>query len=117
MMRLRSRFVGCLCAGLLLCAGSAAAQTRLRDPFERPPAAPVPVAPEVPLAAPEAAPKLELRAVVFDGQKSLINVGGRILGMGETIAGYTVVKVEERGAVLAKDGARLKLMLDKENAK
>ena len=117
MTRLRGGSSGWSCACLLLCVSSASAQIRLRDPFEKPLAAPLPVALPAAVVVPEAVPQLTLRAVVSDGQKSLINVGGRILGLGEAIAGYTVVEVQERSAVLTKDGARLKLMLDKEPGK
>lgn len=106
-------------AGLaVLIEGNAAAQARLRDPFQAPPAAAVVPAPDAQLqTAPAPEWKPDLRAVVYDGKKSLVNIGGHILGLGESIAGFRVVTVEERSAVLVKDGVRLKLMLDKEQEK
>ncbi len=101
-----------LAGGALLWSGGAAPQKLLHDPFERPqPASPAKSKLE-PLPAIEGKP--ELRAVLYDQGHSLVNIGGKILAVGESVAGYQLIKVEERSAVLSKDGVQIKLMLDKE---
>ncbi len=100
----------------LLCTASAQAQSRLRDPFERPAPALVPknVGVGDSAAASENPWKPELRAVMFDGARSLVDIGGRIMALGDRQAGYQLIRVAERSAVLRKDGSELTLTLDKE---
>lgn len=84
-----------------------------RDPFARP-AAP----PPIPLAAdgspvpviPEWQP--QLRAIVFDGPRSLVNISGVILEPGQSIRGYRLVGVDETGVVLVRAGKTTRLKLD-----
>jgi hypothetical protein len=87
-------------------AGDRAAALR-RDPFRRPVAETAGNA-----AAPEEW-KPELRAILFDRQHPLVNIDGRILGVGESIQGYRLLRVEEREAVLNRNGKQLKLELDR----
>ena len=107
------------CAGMLvvvsataLMAGSAAAQKLLRDPFNHPKPT-VLARPDTPVVVSEEW-KPELRAVMFDKGRSLIDVGGKILALGESVGGYRLIKVEERSAVLSKNGVQITLKLDKE---
>jgi len=93
-----------------LCAGGAAAAP-LRDPFLRPALArpAPPPAPETPSAPPR------LRALVLGGAHSLANIDGNVLAVGERHAGYTVLRIDARGALLARDGRELLLtMQDKD---
>jgi hypothetical protein len=81
-----------------------------RDPFKRP----TPVANTTANAA--GVPqewRPELRAVIFDRRHPLVNIDGRILGIGESIQGYRLLRVDEREAVLGKDGKHLTLELDR----
>jgi hypothetical protein len=106
------------------CAPSGAAQQqqqqRLRDPFERP-AAPVQatrvaaaVAADVATAADAAPPwKPELRAILYDQARSLVNISGIVLAIGESVHGYRLARVDERGATLVKGGTSIRLTLDK----
>ncbi|MEC5217189.1 hypothetical protein RCH09_002146 [Actimicrobium sp. GrIS 1.19] len=100
-----------LIAVLALCSASTLAQG-LRDPFERPAQAPL-TRSAVPGSA-ETDWKPDLRAVMLDRDQSLVNIGGKILAVGESVNGYTLVTVRERSAILIKDGIRITLMLDKE---
>lgn len=108
-------------AGLALVAmyalAGAAPQAPLRDPFQRP-AAPAPVAQPAAASAVADAPAWtpELRAVMYDRAHSLVNVSGTVLAVGESVHGYRLVKVSERGVVMVKGGASIKLTLDKEQS-
>jgi hypothetical protein len=74
------------------------------DPFLRPGL--------VELAPAEAvAPPLELRAVLFAGDDSLVDVGGRIVRVGDEVSGYTLVGVSEDGAFFERDGRSLSVPL------
>ncbi len=55
---------------------------------------------------------LELRAILHAGRESLVNVGGVILGIGEEVDGYRLVKVEEREAVFRKDSLTFIVPMD-----
>jgi hypothetical protein len=100
--------------------GAAQQQQRLRDPFERP-AAPVQasrvaaaVAADVATAADAAPPwKPELRAILYDQARSLVNISGIVLAIGESVHGYRLARVDERGATLVKGGTSIRLTLDK----
>ena len=91
----------------------AAAQSR-RDPFARPAAA---------LAAPpaaeagEAAPAPRLRAVMFEPGKSLANIDGRIVAVGDSFGSYRVAAIGERSATLIRRGVRSVIVIDEESSK
>jgi pyruvate/2-oxoglutarate dehydrogenase complex dihydrolipoamide acyltransferase (E2) component len=120
-----SLLAAALCALCALCAPcGAATPQRLRDPFERP-AAPAP-APRVAAAdgthadaaaatATDAAPpwKPELRAILYDQARSLVNISGVVLAIGESVRGYRLASIDERSATLVKGGASIRLTLDK----
>lgn len=124
----------CLAVALIttaLAASSAAAQPPPRklahDPFERRvaqqlvrqaglrPAVATPSTDGAPASSPAAlqAPVLaaELRAVMIGGMRPLVNLGGKILGIGDSVEGFRLVEVLERGAVFTRDGIRVELAL------
>jgi hypothetical protein len=58
-----------------------------------------------------ASPPLELRAILLAGDASRVDVGGRIVGVGEALDGYRLVSVTEDGAVFEHAGHALRLVL------
>ena len=118
--------VGALLAWAIVAHAGADVQRLLRDPVERPavPAAPVAAKTATAAATAEAAAAATataappwtptVRAVVYEAGRgrSLVNIGGAVLGVGEAVRGYRVVKINERSVVVVKDGARLTLTLD-----
>jgi hypothetical protein len=86
--------------------------TALRDPFQRPAtpraseAAPLEIAPSAP-------PRL--RALVLNAQRSLANIDGNVVAVGEQFSGYTVRRIDARGVLIVRDGhVQLLTMQDKE---
>ncbi|MGF1613424.1 MAG: hypothetical protein ACFCVA_05800 [Gammaproteobacteria bacterium] len=61
-------------------------------------------------AAPAWSPRL--RATLISDRQSLVNVDGELLAVGDAIQGYTLVRIEERQAVLERGGERRVLSLD-----
>jgi hypothetical protein len=53
----------------------------------------------------------ELRAVMLGGARPLVNLGGTILGIGDSDDGFRLVEVRERSAVFVRDGNRVELPL------
>jgi hypothetical protein len=93
------------------------AQVR-RDPFARPAAAlAITPAADVPVAAPPAPPRL--RAIMYEPGKSLVNINGRILAVGDSFEDYRVTAIDARGATLTRRGVRsaIVLVLDEESSK
>jgi hypothetical protein len=88
------------CAALLLAVAALADDAPLaKNPFVRPQL--------VELAAPESVaspPLLEVRAVLSAGGASLVDVGGRIVRLGEEVDGFRLVAVSEEGARFVKEG-------------
>lgn len=81
----------------------------LRDPFQRPAAS----RPAAPASTPAEPPRL--RALVLGGARSLANIDGQVLAVGERYSGYTVLRIDARGALLARAGSELLLtMQDKD---
>jgi len=81
----------------------------LRDPFQRPAAS----RPVVAKAVEEKLPRL--RALVLNGAHSLANIDGQVLAAGEQHAGYTVLRIDARGALIGHAGRETLLTLhDKE---
>jgi hypothetical protein len=88
------------------CASPSAARP-LRDPFARP-------APAAPAAAPmeRAAPvRLRLRALILNGAHSLANIDGDVLSAGDRGAGYTVLRIDARGVLVARNGRQELLVM------
>lgn len=104
-----------LIAAALWASGAAAAPLQLRDPFVQPAprsAPPPPPTAEAAAVAAASAWKPELRAIMYDQARSLVNVSGSVLAIGESVRGYRLVKVNERSVVMDKGGAAIKLTLD-----
>ena len=83
----------------------------VRDPFvsRLPASAPLAAAAPVPATPPR------LRAVVLNGAHSLANLDGNVVATGERVAGYTVVRIDARGVLLAYAGNQhLLTMQDKD---
>jgi len=92
----------------------AGAQVR-RDPFARPAVAlTVTAAPEADVAPP-APPRL--RAIMYEPGKSLVNINGRILAVGDSFDDYRIVAIDARGATLTRRGMRSVIVLDEESSK
>lgn len=79
---------------------AAPADRPLRDPFARP----APPAPAVP-AQPVAPEPLRLRAIILNGARSLANIDGDIVGVGERARDYTVLRIDAHGVLVARAGA------------
>lgn len=101
----------------------AQAQVR-RDPFVRPAAAVAAAAAagSDPVAAPAPPAPPRLRAVMYEPGKSLVNIDGRILAVGDSVDDYRVTAIGERSATLTRSSvpsARnvLVLVLDPESSK
>jgi hypothetical protein len=69
---------------------------------------PAPAAAQVP---PVPVLTTELRAVMLGGARPLVNLGGTILGIGDSADGFRLVEVRERSAVFVRDGNRVELPL------
>lgn len=82
-----------------------------RNPFTRPP-------PNVVATQEVAAPmriteewRAELRAVLVAGRKSSADLGGLILGLGESAHGYRLLSVGEGTATFSREGEKVVLSL------
>ena len=83
------------------------------DPFRPPPAA---IAPDDSPPARRPAIRFEpvLRSTVVAGERSLANLGGRILALGEEFEGYRLVAVRAFDATFVKDGRKVRLEVKKQ---
>jgi len=109
---------------MLALAASAGAQVR-RDPFARPAGAAAPPAtigaageaapPPADPPAPPAPPRL--RAIMYEPGKSLVNINGRILAVGDSYDGYRIDAIDARSATLTRRGLRSVIVLDEESSK
>jgi len=115
-----------LLPALLLAALPASAQAQIqRDPFARRAAAVAAAASALasasassdPAVAPAPPAPPRLRAVMYEPGKSLVNIDGRILAVGDSFGDYRVTAIGERSATLTRRGARSVLVLDKESSK
>ena len=107
-------------AAFALALGSDALAQPLRDPFARPPTPRVAAlatlaAPAAEEAPPE--PVLQLRAVMVAPGRSLANINGQILAVGERFGDYQLIKVDERGVTLARRGVTSVLALNEASRK
>jgi hypothetical protein len=99
----------CCTLALLACAAGAAAQD-LANPFA------LPAGREAPgrgRAQQENPTSLELRASLVRGRSSSANIGGKIVRVGEKVAGYRLVSVHEGAAVLV-DAAGITYVIELE---
>jgi len=92
-------------AALPASAAAAPALRTLRDPFVRPAPPPAPAAALPAEPAPEP-PPLHLRAVILNGARSVANIDGDIVGIGDLARDYTVVRIDARGVLVARAGKR-----------
>lgn len=92
---------------LLLSTALPSSAAELRDPFARPaPAAPPPVA-----AAKVPPEPLRLRALILNGTRSLADIDGGIVAVGDRGPGYTVLRIDERGVLVARGGRQQLLVM------
>jgi hypothetical protein len=115
-----------LLPALLLAAlpASASAQAPIqRDPFARPAAAVAAAAAASASSDPAVAPAPpappRLRAVMYEPGKSLVNIDGRILAVGDSFDDYRVTAIGERSATLTRRAVRsvIVIVLDQESSK
>ena len=110
------KFVLLILATVALQAG---AQVR-RDPFARPAGAlaiaAVTTSEAAAVAAAVAAPP-RLRAILYEPGKSLVNINGRILAVGDSFEDYLVSAISARSATLTRRGMRSVIVLDEESSK
>lgn len=102
---------------LLLVAGPLSAELLRRDPFKPPAellAAPVSNG-SAPLAV---GTQPKIRGILVAGDQSLVNLGGELLGIGESANGYRLLQVSEDHAVFQRGDEVITLSLypDKEDA-
>ena len=103
-------------AALALVFGAGAHAQPLRDPFVRPAPPPPPVTAES--AAPEAVqPPPRLRAVMYAPSRSLVNINGQILAVGEWFGDYQLTKIQQRSVTLVRRGVKSELGLDEAGGK
>lgn len=106
-------------------AGFSVAPELHRDPFEKPGDA-IAITPEtadeaVVSTTQETAPREhflwrpELRGIIRSEDVAIVNIGGKMLGLGEEIEGFTLINVKERTVVFEKDGQTLAVSLDQED--
>ena len=60
---------------------------------------------------------LKLQAVMVAGPKSIANVNGTMVRIGDQIYGYRLVEVHERGAVFEKNKARFVVSISRDAAR
>jgi len=109
-------------AGTDVATAAAPTEQPRRDPFARPHAVraaaqAAAAASAAPAPAPE--PVLQLRAIMFNSQRSLVNINGRILAGGdlldESLGNYRIAAIHERSVVLRRDGVQRILSLEPES--
>lgn len=102
-------------AGLACLAGLAPAQAEglKHDPFARPAltGTAAPLSASNANAAAEPVWKPELRAIMLAGPKSIVNIGGMLVGIGEQTNGYRLVEVHQETAVFVNNKKRVTLTL------
>ena len=81
--------------------------TLANDPFVRPQLV------EHPAQEPaqSTSPSLELRAILSAGDASRVDIGGRIVRVGEEVDGFTLVSVSEDGALFEQGGRSIRIAL------
>jgi hypothetical protein len=104
---------------LILALAAAAPAQAVRDPFARPA---LPVAAPADAAAAEQAAALaarpQLRAVMVAPDRSLANISGHILAVGEWFGDYQVTRIRERSVTLVtRGGVRSELGMEKASSK
>lgn len=54
---------------------------------------------------------INLRAILFDGNASLVQVGDELIGIGEVTQGYRLITVNEHSAVFIKQGKKIHISI------
>lgn len=90
----------------------------MRDPFQQPVPVTYPVntVEKVEKAATiiiDEARKLELKAVMMNGEKSMVNINGKILAVGDEIDNYRLMDIQADRAFLQKNNIKVEVSLDK----
>ena len=103
--------------GLVLLTTTASAERLNRNPF-RPPTEfleATAAEPGGPTLAPGTRP--EIRGILLAGKQSLVNLGGKVIGVGESANGYRLLEVGEEHAVFERGDEVITLSLypDKED--
>lgn len=104
------------CTALALALATGAMAQPLRDPFARP-ATPAIVPAEAATEPAQPELVLQLRAVMVGPGRSLANINGQILAVGEWFGDYQLIKVDERAVMLARRGVKSVLALDEASRK
>jgi hypothetical protein len=60
--------------------------------------------------------RLKLQAVMVAGPKSIANVDGKMVRIGDEVYGYRLVEVHERGAVFEKNKTRVVVSIHRDSA-
>lgn len=86
----------------------------LRDPFARPATAAALAAAQAPA---DVAVPPRLRAIMYEPGKSLVNINGRILAVGDLFDDYRVTAISANSATLTRRGSQRVIVLDEESSK
>ena len=86
----------------------------IHDPFEMPVLQQITEPENNVIKAPDQAPRIQIRlfSTLRACKNSMANVSGRILKVGETIDGYTLIAVHERSVDMLKNQQRTHLTFD-----
>lgn len=99
------------CLALMLACTSLAGQAApLRDPFARPPAQPAQSPSDAALDT-DSLPVL--RAIMVDPRQSMANIGGHIVGVGDQVGPYRVLRIDERSVTLLRGKTKNVLTIDR----
>lgn len=55
---------------------------------------------------------MELRAILFDEKRPMVNVGGNILELGDEYSGYVVREIRRDGAIFYREGRATLLQME-----
>lgn len=70
-----------------------------------------------PTYTPPSAPDWKLRAVLYAGDQSMINVNGEMISVGEELEGYRLLQIQEREAEFVKQGVKFVVTMDEGKAR
>jgi len=115
MARLLSSFLG----AAIVAAPSVGAQADdvaelLHNPFSRPEMPALPSAHGSGVGGAHQGEKLELRATLIGPEHVMADVNGVILTVGDEVEGFRLVEVDERRAILERDGTKVVVSLGDE---
>ena len=108
---INSLFASVLVSLATVCGAEGSQTTLQTNPFERPPV--VELQENMGMNnSHSASPTLQLRATMQAGPRSLADISGTIIGIGQKIDGYQLISVGERNVVLSKNGISKTLSVD-----